>query len=120
MKISGEVGHFEVDLDVLLAVGKIKQFKGLQRFPTITRDISVLIPVRVSWQEIQDGLPHQQVAFINDYYGSEIEAGFKVVTLRLVVSHPDRTPTDLDANQQETKILTLLARAFGAQRRQVT
>jgi phenylalanyl-tRNA synthetase beta chain len=117
LKIEGEVAAFELDLGLLLESPVAKVFEGLERFPTIARDITVELPLAVTWAEVAGQLVGTKIQFVRDYYGEGLEPGSKALTFRFVLAHPERTPTEDEAAQLEAKILATLARKFGAKRR---
>jgi phenylalanyl-tRNA synthetase beta chain len=117
IKVSGEAAFFEIDLYPLLDSQTTKQFMGLERFPTIQRDLGIIVPMNVSWQSILDSTQRFQVSFVEDYYGKGLEPGYKAVTVRINVTGADRTPTEADAVELESKIFGLLERKVGAKRR---
>ncbi len=116
-KVSGEAAYLELNVDLLLAHTQSRQFTGLDRFPVTQRDLAVLLPAEVTWQAVAAALadlPQTRVSFVSDYYGEGMPAGHKSLALRLVVAHPDRTPTDAEAVDVERKALSILGRTFGA------
>lgn len=113
-KVSGEVAYFELDLEPILEASKTRQYVRIDRFPTIQRDLSIIVPSNVTWQAILEAAGTIQILFVDDYYGQGIPSGHKAVTLRLVVHGSDNTPTEIEAADFEAKVLALLARKVGA------
>jgi phenylalanyl-tRNA synthetase beta chain len=118
LKIDGEIGYFELDIGPVLAQSRPKQFSGVAKFPVITRDLTVVVPVAVTWRQVQAALadlPNVSVKFVGDYYGRELTAGHKSLTLSLTVAHPDRTPRETEAVEVEGKVRSVLTRTLAAQ-----
>jgi phenylalanyl-tRNA synthetase beta chain len=116
-KIGNEVAYLELDAGVLVAAARPVQFVPLERFPSVRRDLAVIVAAEVSWQEVAEALadlPGVTVSFVSDYYGSELPAGHKSLALHMAVTHPDRTPTDAEAAALEQKALAILKRKFAA------
>ena len=111
------MGYFEVELDALLEAAKPRTFAGLSKYPSTTRDITVLVPESVSWQIVGEALRGFDVRFVDDYYGDEIPAGHKSLTLRLTLTDPARTPTEAQAAELEKKVRFRLERKLGAKLR---
>ena len=86
-------------------------------FPTIVRDVALVVPREVTWQAVREAAAGWEVAFVGDYYGEELPAAHKGLTIRLTLALPDRTPTEADAVELEEAVLARLRRKIGAERR---
>jgi phenylalanyl-tRNA synthetase beta chain len=117
LKLDGEVANFELDLSPLMEAATVRAFAGLHRFPTISRDLAVLVPADVTWKAVAEAAAPERLEFVSDYHGAELPEGHKGLTVRFVVVNPDRTPTEADATDLEAKILRRLERKVGARRR---
>jgi len=118
LKVEGEVAYIELDLSPLIAGSRPRQFAGAARFPSTSRDLTVLVPEAVTWQAVHDVLADRaDTSFVGDYYGSELPEGFKSMTVRLTLSHPERTPTEAEAADLEAAARRLLERKLGAKAR---
>jgi phenylalanyl-tRNA synthetase beta chain len=119
-KVSGETGFLELQAGSLLAAAGPRQFAGVSRFPSAQRDLAVVVSSEVTWQSVGQALaqlPQTEVTFVSDYYGNELPLGHKSLTVRLVVSHADRTPTDAEVADVERKALAVLKRKLNAEAR---
>jgi phenylalanyl-tRNA synthetase beta chain len=114
LKVEGEAAYAEVDLAPLVEASMPRQFAGVNRFPTITRDLAVLVPRDVTWQALREaarsgvaqfGVAASEVEFVGDYYGKELPAGHKGVTLRLTLANSDRTLTEAEAADMEAAVM---------------
>jgi phenylalanyl-tRNA synthetase beta chain len=117
LKVEREVAYLELDLAPLLGSAAARQFAGLGRFPSIARDLAVVLPAEVAWQAVADELAGFTVAYVDEYVGAGVPEGHKSLTLRLTVAHPDRTPTEAEATEAEAKVLRRLERKLGAKAR---
>jgi phenylalanyl-tRNA synthetase beta subunit len=117
MKIEGEVAYFEVELSPLIKASTTRPYTVASAYPTIDRDLALLVPVAVTWQQVRETTAKWDVNFVSDYYGTELPQGHKSLTIRLRLTLPDRTPTEAEATELEAKVLVTLTRKLGAQRR---
>jgi phenylalanyl-tRNA synthetase beta chain len=117
LKLDGEAAHVELDLAPLLEASTAPRAVPAQRFPAIRRDLAVLVPTDVNWQMVHDVLAGLDAAFVSDYAGGELPTGYKGMTVRLTLSHPERTPTEAEAVDLEKRSLKLLERKLGAKPR---
>lgn len=114
MKFEGEAAHFEVDLTPLMAAGITKPYVPVSTYPTMVRDVTMLVPLAVTWEDIRAATSSWDVSFVSDYYGQELPQGMKSLTIRLKLTFPDRTPTEAEAATLEESVLTRLGRKLGA------
>jgi phenylalanyl-tRNA synthetase beta chain len=117
MKIDGEVAHFELDLAPLMAAAATRPYTPVSTFPTTLRDVTLLLPKDITWQAVREATAGWDVAFVGDYYGSELPVGMKGMTIRLRLSLPDRTPTEQEASELEDAVLLRLRHKFNVQLR---
>jgi phenylalanyl-tRNA synthetase beta subunit len=117
MKLDGEAAYFEIELTPLIEGGSTRPYKPMSAYPTIERDVALLVPVKVTWHEVQETASKWDVAFVSDYYGETLPAGMKSLTIRLRLALPDRTPTEAEAAELEQTVVARLERKLGAQRR---
>ncbi|MCM2257675.1 MAG: phenylalanine--tRNA ligase subunit beta [Vicinamibacteria bacterium] len=87
----------ELDLASLLAARAAVRFAALPRFPSVSRDLSVLCPPGLSAAAVESiirqvaGTSLRHVAFVDRYAGPQVPAGHVSLTLSLRFSEPDRT-----------------------------
>jgi phenylalanyl-tRNA synthetase beta chain len=117
LKLDGEAAHLELDVAGLMAAGATRAYSARSAFPSIARDLTLILPEDVLWQSVKDACEGWDVVFVSDYYGSELAAGTKGLTVRLTLTYPDRTPTEAEAADLEEAVFTRLRHKFGAQRR---
>jgi phenylalanyl-tRNA synthetase beta chain len=102
---------FELDFSSSFML-QIPVYKEISKFPTIRRDLAVVVDERVTLQEIREnvrisaaGLLHELRVF-DIYRGKGIEAGRKSIALGLILQDSSRTLTDTDADGVMTAVVT--------------
>ncbi|HMF59717.1 MAG TPA: hypothetical protein VK595_05065, partial [Vicinamibacterales bacterium] len=95
----------------------------LPRFPSIVRDVSVLVdealPAAAVRGTIRSSAPATlvSVAEFDRYQGKGVPAGRVSLSLRLTFRDPDRTLTDEDAQHATDRIVQALRAQHGAEQR---
>jgi len=120
LKLPPETCVFELNLDFIASLySEKKQFKPLPKFPSIRRDLSVIIKEDVPAEDIKEhilkkGKYVEEVEFFDLYRGPHIPAGHKSISFSLVFRHPQRTLTDDEVNTIQDRILKSLNDRWGA------
>ncbi len=114
MKFEGEAAHFEIDLTLLMAASITRPYVRVSTYPTMVRDMTILVPIDVTWEDISAATSDWDVTFVSDYYGTELPQGKKSVTIRLKLTLPDRTPTEAEAVDLEKSVAVRLSHKLGA------
>jgi len=117
LRNKANIGYLEIDLEALFAASRAISYQPISRFPSIYRDVSVLVNRDVVWQEVSQVILETELAhpsFLRDYYGSEIDPSKKSLSIRLEISSLDATLTDKEADKRLAQITSLLGRRFGA------
>lgn len=110
---------FEFDLPALLPfTANQKMFQPLPRFPSMVRDIALVV---------DSGVPHQNIAGIVEsfplvakvaifdvYQGEQVAGGKKSLAYRITFQSPEHTLTDGEVNAVQQQILERLAKELGA------
>ena len=92
-----------------------KKYRGLARFPAMTRDISLTVPKSVLAGEIEEiieawGGPNlESFALFDIYEGSQIEEGYKSLAYTITFRNRERTLEDKEVNAVMEEILKALA-----------
>lgn len=118
-KLSGEIAYLELELAPLRAAGP-RQYDAPSRFPVAYRDLTVVVPVEVTWQQVKDEAAHAGLARViwrSDYYGPELPEGRKSVSFRLEMSSPDHTLSEAEVTDRLTQIESRLKKRLGAESR---
>ena len=120
-----EIYVAEIDLDALTAAASKEPLRAepLPRFPSIVRDVSVLVdealPAAAVRGTIRSSAPATlvSVAEFDRYQGKGVPAGRVSLSLRLTFRDPDRTLTDEDAQHATDRIVQALRAQHGAEQR---
>jgi len=112
----------EFDLDLLLGVvgGEFLRIDPLPRFPTVRRDLALVVPERVAVAELfavirnAGGALLERAELFDLFRGGELPQGHKSCGIGLVFRSPDHTLTDAEVMQIEINIIEQLQRLTGA------
>jgi phenylalanyl-tRNA synthetase beta chain len=114
----------EVDLDALLnGPAKVIQYSPLPRYPSVTRDISLLVNRNVVLEEIFKVVNDQRVAdcrsvkLVGTFEGGSIQSSKRSVTLRLEYRSDERTLRDEEVEERHSSLTHALLEAFAAEQR---
>lgn len=94
--------------------GGTAKFRALPRYPSVTRDLSLLCPDEVSSGEIVDVIKKagktllEQVALFDMYKGEQVPEGKKSLSYKLILRKADGTLTDEEADKLIEKVLASL------------
>ena len=90
------------------------KYTGIAKYPSISRDISLVVPKNILVGEIEDiiekngGSNLESFKLFDIYEGDQIEAGFKSVAYSLTFRNKERTLLDTEVNEVMDKILNRL------------
>jgi len=114
----------ELDLSALLSSpAKAIQYSPLPRYPSVTRDISLLVNRNVALDEIFAVVNNQQVAdcrsvkLVGTFEGGNIQSSKRSVTLRLEYRSDERTLRDEEVEEYHSRITGALLETFAAEQR---
>jgi phenylalanyl-tRNA synthetase beta chain len=112
----------ELDLSTLLeSEEKSAQYRPLSRYPSVVRDVTLLVDGNVALADLLRAVVDQRIEFCRDaklvgvYQGSNIPVGQRSVTLRLEYRSDERTLRDEEAEEMHRRIVALVAAKFGAE-----
>jgi phenylalanyl-tRNA synthetase beta chain len=114
----------ELDLATLLA-GPVKaiQYSPLPRYPSVMRDISLLVDRGVALEEIFAAVNNQHVAdcrsvkLVGTFEGGNIQSSKRSVTLRLEYRSDERTLRDEEVEEYHSRLTSALLQTFAAEQR---
>ncbi len=98
-------------------------FSELPKFPSVRRDLALLLDEGVSYAELRATAFKQvrkllrQVGLFDVYRGDKIPAGKKQYALSFVIQDQERTLTDQDTERVMERLLTAFQQEYGAQLR---
>jgi phenylalanyl-tRNA synthetase beta chain len=110
---------FELDTDVLHQ-GRLPSFQNLSRFPSIRRDLSIVVSAETPAGDLCEAITAQAGAILQGltvfdlYQGEGIESGRKSIAFGLILQDSSRTLTDVDVEAVVTGVTARLEKQFGA------
>jgi phenylalanyl-tRNA synthetase beta chain len=118
-ELTGTVCLFEVELAAVLPYASAdKVYKQLPRFPSIVRDLALVVDAGVPNQKILDIMKSfpliADVKLFDVYTGNQVGAGKKSLAYTLTYQLPDKTLTDDTVNKVQEQVLKKLATETGA------
>jgi phenylalanyl-tRNA synthetase beta chain len=115
--IKGDAALAEIDLEALLKlVVEEHEYKPLAKYPSVMRDVSVLVEPSVRVGRIMQAIQEVDLKYIEDVdLIDEFDVAPKrSLTFRIVFHAEDRTLTDKEVNQEMEKIEETLKSKFSA------
>ncbi len=123
--IKQQVYFFELDLQQLLSLGrKTKKFKPLPKYPSVKRDISLVVPDNIPAGELLRAIHEQHQKYLESadifdvYRGKPIPSGYKSVALSATYRSPTATLDDQSVDKMHDKIVNSLMADFNARYRE--
>lgn len=111
----------EINFDALLHLEiPAPAVATLSTWPSIQRDLSLVVDERVRWREIEEGIEEvrpanlESIRFIGTYRGKPIDKGRKSVTVRLTFRDPGRTLRHEEVDPRIEAVVAAMARRVGA------
>ncbi len=118
------VAVLEADFGALLGSADLeRRYRPFSRYPGVTRDLAVVFPEAVTWEQIKKrvrsaGVEHlEAVRFFDLYRGKGIGPGEKSVAFRLTFRADDRTLTGEEADASVKRVMEALAGTFQGRQR---
>lgn len=123
--IKQPVFFLEIDLECLLRLPqKPKQFAALPKYPSVKRDISLVVPDTVAAGDLLATIQNQPQKYLESveifdvYRGKPIQTGHKSVALSLTYRSATATLDDQSVDKVHNKIVTTLMTEFKASYRE--
>jgi phenylalanyl-tRNA synthetase beta chain len=114
----------EVDFTVLLSTeGAAVSYTPLARFPSIVRDVSLLVARDVTFAELLRTVSEQQIKecreakLVDVYEGASLPEDKRSVTLRLEYRADERTLRDEEVDEVHARIVAALEKSYDAKMR---
>ena len=110
--------------DLLLVSDEtIKKFRELEKFPSVTRDIVMIVPEEIPHEKILGAIkspkePLLESVGLFDLFAEHVGTGRKSVAYRLTYRDRSRTLTSEEVNAAHGKIRERLRRDLGAELRE--
>jgi phenylalanyl-tRNA synthetase beta chain len=121
-EIKKAVLAFEIDLDALL-VREIPFTKEISRFPSVRRDIAILLAIDVTYMTVEECIreaagPYLESVNVFDVYaGSNLKEGYKSLAIGLIFNNVSSTLRDEDVDPAIKGVVSRLEQHLGAQLR---
>lgn len=110
-----------IRFDLLLAgAGGARKYQAMSRFPSIERDLSVVVDEAVTWAELAAAARATAdrlctgIGYVTTYRGKQVGADRKSVTLRLTYRHPERTLRHEEVDASVATVVQALQQRFQA------
>ena len=112
----------ELDLTALLeSQPRAVQYKPLPRYPSVVRDITLLVSREVTFSQLSEAIESRQiedydgVKLVGTYEGKNIPEGQRSLTLRIDFRSDERTLRDEEVEQRNRELIDSLLKEFNAQ-----
>jgi phenylalanyl-tRNA synthetase beta chain len=119
--LRGGVFLAEMSLDQLIARRNVaKSFKPLPQFPSVRRDVAMIVPESVTHetvlQTVRQAKPAnlESVELFDVFRGKNVPAGHKSVAYAFTYRHAQRTLTDAEVNTAQDKLVERLKQGLQA------
>ena len=123
LELSQPVVLYEFRLSSLEVV-RVPIFREFSRFPSIRRDIAIMVNETIPAQAVLDcvqrtaGTLLVNLELFDEYRGKGIDSGRKSLALGLTLQHSSRTLNEADVEQVMTEVMSSLGTDLGALPRQ--
>ncbi len=110
---------FELETDIAM-ICKPLQFKKITKFPTVRRDLAIVIAESVPLAVLQENVTVSASGLLSElrifdvYRGPGVETGRKSIALGLILQDSSRTLTDVDADAVVTAVVARLRDVLSA------
>jgi len=110
---------FELDAQALQSV-PVPHAEPLSRFPSLVRDLAVLVEATLPAQSLLDAIIAEKPAILRDirvfdlYQGQNLPEGKKSLAFRIVMQDTEKTLTDAEADAAIARLVDLLGQRFAA------
>jgi phenylalanyl-tRNA synthetase beta chain len=120
--LTGGVFLFELRIGELLE-GRLPSYRALSKFPSIRRDIAIVVDESVEFNTISDCVRRaapeilQDILLFDVYTGEKIDSGLKSIALGLILQETSHTLTDNEVDGVVEGVLRMLKDELNAQLR---
>ncbi|CAK0773964.1 phenylalanine--tRNA ligase subunit beta [Gammaproteobacteria bacterium] len=122
LTLVGDVFLFELWLRTLRSLA-LPGFREISRFPSIRRDLAVILDPSVTWDDIKICIRTSVPQFLRDilpfdvYTGKKVESGRRSIAFGLIFQDSSRTLTDNEVDAAVEILVSSLLKQFNAQLR---
>ncbi|HWR38848.1 MAG TPA: phenylalanine--tRNA ligase subunit beta [Patescibacteria group bacterium] len=122
--INRPVCIFELNVDQLVQHTRlIPQYYSLPKYPAVTRDLAVILPLNVSSAQVEQAIREQggkllhKVQLFDVYAGQQVPEGFRSLAFALTYRSAERTLTDEEVDGDHQQMLAYLEKNLNAKLR---
>lgn len=121
--INKQVAIFDFDFFVLAKLATaVKSFKPIPEFPSVTRDLAIIVDQKLNWEEIRNLVNRTDqlitdVEYLSTFTGKDLPADKKSLAFRITFRANDRTLKSEEVDAVIKKIVQKLETALGAKLR---
>ncbi|MCH7604615.1 phenylalanine--tRNA ligase subunit beta [Patescibacteria group bacterium] len=115
MKLADRVAAFHIDFEKLVKVSmEEKEYRPVSKFPSVVRDIAILLPREVKVVEVLNRINQSGGALVEDvdlfdmYEGDELPEGQKNLAFHIMYQSPDKTLTGKEVDGIHNQIIKAL------------
>ena len=121
MKLKQNAFIFKLDLNMLLGAinESVVKFKKLPQYPEVQRDLAIIIPETISWEEVEKNVKKgvannmfKGCEVFDVYKGEHVNTGFKSLAFRIKMQDENATLTDEIIEQQMTSVREKLQKTY--------
>ena len=123
--VKPDVFFIDLDFEMLCSLkGAKKNFSSLPVFPSIKRDIALLVPVATKAGDMLGTIRKSKEKFIETceifdvYQGKPLEKGLKSIAVSVTYRSPTKTLTEKNVNKSHNKLINLLTSKFNGSLRE--
>ena len=122
LELKKSVFAFELDLDELLE-RDVPFAKSISRFPSIRRDLALLLPNDVIYEQVKNcittsaGSLLEKVVVFDEYLGESLKKGYKSLAIGLIFKNVSSTLKDADVDPLIETVVSDLEKRLGTQLR---
>ncbi|MGI8563272.1 MAG: phenylalanine--tRNA ligase subunit beta [Candidatus Dormibacter sp.] len=118
--LPGRAVAAQLEIAPLLELDSTRKVKALPRYPAVTRDLAVVVPLDLEAATLAGAIRSKggelltDAAAFDDYRGSQVTEGRKSVAFALTFRSPERTLTDEEVDSRLEQIRATLSKRFEA------
>jgi phenylalanyl-tRNA synthetase beta chain len=123
-KIEGRLMAVEIDVEPVLTASRIPRAQPLPRFPSIERDLAVVVEDHVAAGALLATIKESGGEFLeharafDEYHGPQVPEGHKSIAFTLTFRSPERTLTDAEVDRDMAEIRLALEKRHRAKVRE--
>ncbi len=115
---------FELNAEIILScASEEKEFQALSRYPKVSRDMALLVPLSVTAEQVEKSIANsagdilEGLRLFDVYQGEQVPSGYKSLAFSLTYRASDRTLKDEEIDEVHQAILKELEERLGARLR---